>query len=285
MIGDDAPYVAHSETSKAAAEAIEPSTSTLRAAVFQHIKSQGANGATDDEVQVSLGMNPSTQRPRRIELCDAGAVVDSGLCRPTRSNRQAVVWVNVDDYSAVKRPSNKLLDRFGNPLSDAYCTPAWLTAMLPPVDVDPCSNPRSTVRARRSYSLEKRLDGLKLPWNGSVFLNWPYSDPMPWAMKLIEELTNGHCTEAIVLCKLDPTVSWWHTLTSFGPPEMWTFDRRLQFDEPAELIAERVRKFTEAGKPGGEKSSTNFASTIVHHRGAAGVLQLEQVATRWLRAA
>jgi hypothetical protein len=56
------------------------------------------------------------------------------------------------------------------------------------------------------------------------------------------------------------------------------------------LIAERVKRFAEAGKPGGEKSSTNFASVIVHHRGgddkgvAAPVLKLDAVATRWSRA-
>lgn len=179
---------------------------------------------------------------------------------------------------------SKLLDQFGNPFSDSYTTPPWLTAMLPIVDVDPCSNPRSTVRAKRTYSLEKKLDGKKLAWLGSVFLNFPYSDPTPWCEKLIEELTGGRCTEAIVLCKLDPTVSWWHTLTSFGSPELWAFDRRVAFGEPPELIAERVKKFAEEGKKGGEKSSTNFASVIVHHRGAAPELKLDAVATRWRRA-
>jgi len=281
---EDPPYISHSDTSQAAAEAIAPDTGALRAEVFRYIDGQGSVGATDDEIQVALGMNPSTQRPRRIELCEANAVVDSGLRRLTRSNRQAVVWVSVDAYPTVKR-TNKLLDRFGKPLSDSYCTPRWLTGILPIVDVDPASNPRSTVRARRAYSLEKRLDGLKLPWAGSVFLNWPYSDPLPWAAKLIEELTSGRCTEAIVLCKLDSSTEWWHLLHSFGSPEMWTFDKRILFDEPPALVAARVKRFTEAGKAGGEKSSTNFASTIIHHRGNAPVLPLDQVATRWVRAA
>lgn len=177
----------------------------------------------------------------------------------------------------------KLLNRWGFPVSDEYCTPPWLTPLLPPVALDPASNPRSTVRARRTYSLEKRLDGLKLPWHGAVFLNPPYSDPLVWMQKLIEELTTERCAEAIVLCKLDSSTEWWHVLNSFGAPELWAFDKRILFDEPPALIAERVRKFAEAGKPGGEKSSTNFASTIIHHRGTAPPLQLEQVATRWVR--
>jgi hypothetical protein len=179
---------------------------------------------------------------------------------------------------------SKLLNQFGNPVSDEYCTPPWLTEMLPSVDLDPASNPRSTVRARRTYSLEKKLDGLKLPWSGSVLLNWPYSDPMPWAAKLIQELLAGRCTEAIVLCKLDSSTAWWQMLTSFGAPEMWTFDRRISFVEPPELVAERLKKYAEAGKPGGEKSSNNFCSVIIHHRGSASELKLDTVASRWLRA-
>src|SRR5271165_2082418 len=84
---------------------------------------------------------------------------------------------------SLKKPKqNKLLDQFGNPYSDSYCTPRKITDRLPARDLDPCSNPRSTVRAKRAYSLERKLDGLKLSWPGEVFVNWPYSDPLPWAV-------------------------------------------------------------------------------------------------------
>ena len=180
----------------------------------------------------------------------------------------------------------KLLDQFGHALSDSYTTPLWLTAILPEVSLDPASNPRSTVRAKRTYSLEKKMDGLKLPWTGSVFVNWPYGDPLPWARKLIEEINAGRCTEAIVLAKLDSSTQWFQTLISVKPVELWTFDRRIQFGEPPELVAERVEKYRAAGKTGGEKSSNNFCSAIIHYRGSGyGVLspalQLEAVASRW----
>lgn len=175
-------------------------------------------------------------------------------------------------------PTSKLRDQFGKPLSDSYCTPRWLTALLPPVDLDPCSNPRATVRARRTYSLEAKLDGLALPWSGSVFLNWPYSAPGPWATKLIEELTAGRCTEAIVLCKLDTSTAWWHTLTSHGQPELWMFAKRLLFDEPSALVEARV------ARGGSAKSSTDFCSVVVHHRGAGAALALDVAATRWCKA-
>lgn len=169
----------------------------------------------------------------------------------------------------------KLLDKFGNPVSDSYCTPAWLTGLLPMVDLDPASNPRSTVRARRAYSLERGLNGLTMAWTGSVFLNWPYSDPLPWAQKLAEEVEAGRCTEALVLCKLDPSTEWWRVVMGIGSPDLWIFDRRIQFDEPQALVARRREQ------AGPEKSTTNFSSVIIHQRGKA-LLPLAQVATRWV---
>ena len=87
------PYQQHSETSRAAAEAIEPDVSTLRGKVFAFIRGRGTEGATDDEVQVALNMNPSTERPRRIELWNMGLVSRTDRTRPTRSSRQAHVWI------------------------------------------------------------------------------------------------------------------------------------------------------------------------------------------------
>jgi hypothetical protein len=86
----------HSETSTAAAGAIEPKAATLRRLVLEALRLRGQQGATDDELQEvlgSVGMSGNTQRPRRVELVRAGLVRDSGTTRPTRSGRRAVVWV------------------------------------------------------------------------------------------------------------------------------------------------------------------------------------------------
>lgn len=98
-IPETAPYVRDSVTSKAAAKEIIESASTLRARVYRAIRDAGTSGLTDEEIQLSLNMNPSTQRPRRVELCDAGLVKDSEQKRKTQSGRQAVVWI-VNDKPA-----------------------------------------------------------------------------------------------------------------------------------------------------------------------------------------
>jgi hypothetical protein len=79
-------------TSKAAGKSIEPHSNTLRWHVLRAIRAAGDLGCTDEELQTSLALNPSTERPRRIELVMAGLVEDSGGTRATESGRQATVW-------------------------------------------------------------------------------------------------------------------------------------------------------------------------------------------------
>lgn len=87
-----APFQSRSYTSLLAAKSIEPKAGTLRAAVLKYIRVLGEHGATDDECQADLGMEGSTQRPRRIELLQQGLIHDSGKERLTRSGKKAVVW-------------------------------------------------------------------------------------------------------------------------------------------------------------------------------------------------
>jgi len=82
-------------TSIAAADAIKPCARTLRARVLGYIIAQGKTGATDDEMQVALNMGGSTQRPRRVELFQAGKICMAAMMRKTRTGRNANVWVVV----------------------------------------------------------------------------------------------------------------------------------------------------------------------------------------------
>lgn len=88
-IPDTVPYQPHSGTSKEAAEEIRENAGTLRANVLNLLRQISL---TDEEIQIRLGMNPSTERPRRIELVQSGKVRDSGITRRTRSRRSATVW-------------------------------------------------------------------------------------------------------------------------------------------------------------------------------------------------
>ena len=85
------PSVPGSATSAAAADSIGPETlNRLHRAVLEYMRSR-PDGATDEEIATALRLNPSTARPRRIELARRGLVVADGE-RKTVSGRRASVW-------------------------------------------------------------------------------------------------------------------------------------------------------------------------------------------------
>jgi hypothetical protein len=90
------------DTSAAAAAAIRPSAATLRGRVLTAIVASGIDGRTDEELQHELGIQGSTQRPRRQELQQAVLITQSGEVRKTASGRSAVVWVATERGRAAR---------------------------------------------------------------------------------------------------------------------------------------------------------------------------------------
>lgn len=86
-----APFQPHSDTSRAAAKAIEPKLSRLERQVAALLE-RTPPGLTDNQMQSGLAMNGNTQRPRRIRLVELGYVKDTGERRATGSGRPATVW-------------------------------------------------------------------------------------------------------------------------------------------------------------------------------------------------
>lgn len=89
-----APPTNGTATSNEAAARIEPTAGTLRRLVLDYVRQRGEIGATDEEMQVGLEMNPSTQRPRRQELEKLGFIRRlDGFTRSTSSGRSAIVFI------------------------------------------------------------------------------------------------------------------------------------------------------------------------------------------------
>lgn len=116
--------------------------------------------------------------------------------------------------------------------TDAQCTPRDLACALGRFDLDVCSNPRSHIRAARSFMLENGEDGLALPWArpdgslASVWCNGPYSDPLPWCERL-----RAHRAPWASLWKLDTTTEWFRCLMASGAS--WApFRQRLAYERP-----------------------------------------------------
>lgn len=86
-----APAQQHSVTSMQAADSLDAKALTrLHRLVLDYLRAR-PDGATDEEIASGLGLNPSTERPRRIELARRGLVIEAGV-RKTASKRNATVW-------------------------------------------------------------------------------------------------------------------------------------------------------------------------------------------------
>lgn len=88
-------------TSEAAAIANDDSIrASQRERVFAEIRRAGLLGKTDDELQVELGLDGSSERPRRreLEMLQRIAILrdahGDAIRRRTRTQRRAVVWVD-----------------------------------------------------------------------------------------------------------------------------------------------------------------------------------------------
>lgn len=81
------------DTSRQAAESIEPHLTEIQAEVLRLIESEGVRGMTDEELSDAYGTPGSTARTRRAELAQAGLVAEAADRRTLRSGRQGRVWI------------------------------------------------------------------------------------------------------------------------------------------------------------------------------------------------
>lgn len=91
-------------------------------------------------------------------------------------------------------------------------TPRWfidrLELALGPVGLDPCSNRWSVVNAATEYRLDRRENGLKLPWQGLglVFVNPPFGREIAEWMQRCE----SEDAEVVALVPARVDTTWWH---------------------------------------------------------------------------
>lgn len=86
--------------------------------------------------------------------------------------------------------------------------------VLGTIDLDPasCAAANEVIRARRFLTAAQ--NGLKRKWRGRVFLNCPYSHPLPWAERLCEFYESDAVPEAIALFNSRTGSRWFDLLAS-----------------------------------------------------------------------
>ena len=91
---NEPPRQRHSATSCDAADAISGARSALHRRILAALEFVYPAGLTDLELQERCSMRESTERPRRVELVEAGLVRASGDVRVGEGRtRAATVWV------------------------------------------------------------------------------------------------------------------------------------------------------------------------------------------------
>jgi len=115
--------------------------------------------------------------------------------------------------------------------NDEWMTPSWITDMLPHIDLDPCAHSSSTVGAANQYDIRNGDDGLKLPWQGTVFCNPPYTKTSRWLAKCRE---HGETNQtAIALIPAVPGDGPWMREIWKKATKVGFILGRLQFRNPA----------------------------------------------------
>ena len=120
-----------------------------------------------------------------------------------------------------------------NEHTDSYHTDDWIKAMFP-IAYDPCP-----------YDPDWHYNGLRISWEDScreladffgmmgkcpvpVFVNPPYSKPLPWIKKAIEEYQSPYISAIIMLLKHDSSTEWYRLLHEAGA-RFLLVNKRLQY--------------------------------------------------------
>lgn len=95
--------------------------------------------------------------------------------------------------------------------SDRYFSPQELLdlvlAQWGSIDLDPCWDPESLVKAKKHFDIRRGQDGLILPWSGRVFLNPPYSNTSSWIVRAAQHAAAGG--EVLALVQASVGSSYW----------------------------------------------------------------------------
>lgn len=99
-------------------------------------------------------------------------------------------------------------------MNDSWRTPRWLIDHFRN-HFDPCpSNPT--------------FDGLSIDWKSPAFVNPPYSSPLQWIKKAIEQAEKG--VSVVMLLRVDVSTEWYKLLMGQNP-HIAFFNERIKFQD------------------------------------------------------
>lgn len=99
--------------------------------------------------------------------------------------------------------------------NDNYKTDDWILNLFEGY-FDPCP-----------YDPNPQINGLNIDWKDKTFVNPPYSNPLPWVIKAIEENKKGKTI--VLLLKMDSSTQWFKLLQENNAKFLW-INGRLKFN-------------------------------------------------------
>ena len=99
--------------------------------------------------------------------------------------------------------------------NDNYQTDKWLMELFEDW-FDPCP-----------LDLNPKIDGLSIEWKDKTFVNPPYSKPLEWIDKAIEENKKGKTI--VMLLRVDSSTKWFAKLVEADAKILW-INKRLRFN-------------------------------------------------------
>lgn len=157
--------------------------------------------------------------------------------------------------------------RTGNSTKDEWRTPLWLYKALDrefgPFTLDPASTDENSL-CDSYYTKEE--DGLKQEWDGSVYVNPPYSQMRQWTQKGYEEALKGNTDVVVMLIAArTDTRAWWDYVRK---GQVRFLKGRLKFEIPPEMIEKQKLEAAQRALEGKaskifEATSAPFPSAVV----------------------
>lgn len=103
-------------------------------------------------------------------------------------------------------------------LKDSWATPKWLMKLFEDW-FDPCP-----------LDYNPNINGLDIEWRDKTYINPPYSSPLKWVEKAIEENNKGK-TIAMLL-KVDTSTKWFSLIQNCKNAHILWINGRLKFRNP-----------------------------------------------------
>lgn len=204
------------------------------------VGNKGGGFRWEREKQTVGGYNP---KPTAAEIgLERTAIHHARKVRDAEAQEPGIVRLVLNEMlesgveptkAALAREINTRLNSFSG--DNEWYTPAKYIEMarevMGSIDVDPASNDyaQETVRAKAFYT--EANSGLGKDWHGKVWMNPPYSNPeiQNFVQHLLDQLSKGNVTEAIVLTNNSADTAWHHELA--GMAACWCITRgRIRFE-------------------------------------------------------